>query len=64
MIFEDTMVFPGRNSNRTGGEIRAPWDIKMRFDMPGLSKDDVKVSVEDNVLIIKGEQLAQERRRW
>lgn len=36
----------------------------MRFDMPGLFKDYVKVSVEDNVLIIKGEQLAQERRRW
>ncbi|KAL9266955.1 Small heat shock protein, chloroplastic-like protein [Drosera capensis] len=56
-IFEDAMTFPG------GVEVRAPWDVmeedkevKMRFDMPGLSKEDIKVSVEDgDTLVVQGE---------
>eukprot|EP00252_Welwitschia_mirabilis_P004676 TRINITY_DN1496_c1_g2_i1.p1 TRINITY_DN1496_c1_g2~~TRINITY_DN1496_c1_g2_i1.p1 ORF type:complete len:223 (+),score=38.19 TRINITY_DN1496_c1_g2_i1:213-881(+) len=68
-LFEDAMMVPpggvgrgrGGRTRKAAGAVRAPWDmmedeghLKVRIDMPGLSKEDVKISVEDNVLVIKG----------
>ncbi|KAI5083182.1 hypothetical protein GOP47_0002925 [Adiantum capillus-veneris] len=45
------------------GNSRAAWDVvedekafKLRLDMPGLSKEEVKVDVEEGNLMIKGEK--------
>ncbi|XP_059642707.1 small heat shock protein, chloroplastic-like isoform X2 [Cornus florida] len=42
--------------SRRGWDVREDADaLHLRMDMPGLSKEDVKISVEQNTLIIKGE---------
>ncbi|CAL1391573.1 unnamed protein product [Linum trigynum] len=45
------------------GRGRTPWAIQegeneygLRFDMPGMTKNDVKLWVEDNMLVFKGEK--------
>ncbi|KAJ9678967.1 hypothetical protein PVL29_021012 [Vitis rotundifolia] len=50
-------------SRGMGTGIRRSWDVKetddalhLRVDMPGLSKEDVKVNVEQNTLTIQGEE--------
>ena len=63
-LFDDAVGFPmaTRRSPAAAGEVRLPWDIvedekevKLRFDMPGLARDEVKVMVEDDTLVIRGE---------
>ncbi|KAH7445140.1 hypothetical protein KP509_02G109000 [Ceratopteris richardii] len=46
---------------------RIPWDVmeddkcfKMRMDMPGMTKEDVKLSVEDGDLVVKAEHNIEE----
>ncbi|CAN6320709.1 unnamed protein product [Urochloa humidicola] len=68
-LFDDAVGFPmsTRRSPAATGEMRMPWDIvedekevKMRFDMPGLERDEVKVMVEDDTLVIRGEHKKEE----
>lgn len=47
---------------------RTPWEIKegeeeykMRFDMPGMTKNDVKVWVEEKMLVVKAEKVPQKK---
>ncbi|CAA0818367.1 25.3 kDa heat shock protein- chloroplastic [Striga hermonthica] len=49
---------------------RTPWEIKeaeneykMRFDMPGMTKEDVKVYVEEKMLVVKAEKKDDEEER-
>ncbi|XP_059447851.1 small heat shock protein, chloroplastic [Corylus avellana] len=50
------------------GKGRTPWEIKegeteykMRFDMPGMTKEDVKVWVEDKMLVVKAEKVLEKK---
>ncbi|MCL7042534.1 hypothetical protein MKW94_002234 [Papaver nudicaule] len=56
------------NGNRGYSRGRTPWDIiegenghKLRFDMPGLTKSDVKVWVEEKMLVVKGEKVVKKK---
>ncbi|CAL1354798.1 unnamed protein product [Linum trigynum] len=58
-FMENPLLSPARN---VGGGVRRGWDareteegLQLRVDMPGLGKEDVKVSVEQNTLVIRGE---------
>jgi HSP20 family protein len=58
---------------RIPSRMRLPSDLiedsdayRLRIDMPGLSKEEVKVTVEDGQLVIKGEQNEEDKseERW
>ncbi|PKU78684.1 Small heat shock protein, chloroplastic [Dendrobium catenatum] len=62
---EPAVVAGALNGYRRGG--RTPWEIreaegeyKMRFDIPGMTKKDVRVWVEEGMLVIKAEKAAAE----
>lgn len=47
----------GRYNRRTPWEIKeGQGDYRMRFDMPGMAKQDVKLWVEDKMLVVKAEK--------
>ncbi|XP_073131096.1 small heat shock protein, chloroplastic-like [Henckelia pumila] len=72
MMEEYPFGYGGRKwPESTGGRGRTPWDIKeaeteykMRFDMPGMTKQDVKVWVEDKMLVVQAEKRAGDGEEW
>ncbi|KAL2248576.1 UNVERIFIED_CONTAM: Heat shock protein, mitochondrial [Sesamum indicum] len=55
-MMDQFMESPVTSSIRRNWDARETADgLHLRMDMPGLDKEDVKVSVEQNTLIIKGE---------
>lgn len=73
-LFLDNVSPAGASASRsaTGAAGRAPWDVvedeggfHIRVDMPGFSKEDVKVAVEDGVLVVIGQRdPSKEDPRW
>uniref|UniRef100_A0A7N1A5B8 SHSP domain-containing protein n=1 Tax=Kalanchoe fedtschenkoi TaxID=63787 RepID=A0A7N1A5B8_KALFE len=54
--------------NGSYGRGRAPWEIKegeseykLRFDMPGMTREDVKVWVEEKMLVVQAEKAPRKK---
>lgn len=72
-LLDDSVSYPSRSYGEPVRGGRSPWDImededefRMRFDMPGIAKESVKISVEENMLIIKAEHHKDEteQKKW
>ncbi|KAG6546570.1 hypothetical protein Mapa_012119 [Marchantia paleacea] len=68
-IFDDPLFAPSAfRDSPVRRSLRTPWDFKetedsfqLRMDMPGLDKQEVKVYIEDDCLVIKGEHNAERK---
>ncbi|KAL8253584.1 hypothetical protein R6Q59_031805 [Mikania micrantha] len=63
----DGSLEPQDDSTGSYSRGRTPWEIKggeedykMRFDMPGMTKEDVKVWVEEKMLVLKAEKVKKD----
>lgn len=70
-MIEEPLAFTTSPPPQTNGGYargRTPWEIKegeaeykIRFDMPGMTKNDVKIWVEEKMLVIKAEKLPRKK---
>ena len=62
--------FPSREQEQEGSSPQAVWrprmdlieteeDYRLHLDMPGMSKDDIKISYQDNELVVSGERTSK-----
>ncbi|XP_058788177.1 small heat shock protein, chloroplastic-like [Vicia villosa] len=72
-IVEDPLVYNDGSrwivvENEEQNKRKMPWlikegqdDYKIRFNMPGMNKNDVKVWIEEKMLVVKAEKVATEK---
>ncbi len=68
--FGDMLPSRRRESNLTSFDFTPACDVEetdthwvLRFDLPGMSKDDIEVRIDDNVLTVSGERKKETERK-